>query len=133
MSIERKRRKPDESELYSGAYKQSTLLICHDAVSKLRSMRLKIQVQGTRIFDQNVQSDSKLYIHTTIQGVSIKMLEYDWLLAALIYSLIDCFRSKLSDLTCPITNIIAKAAICSADLKSLARLNYQSTPFSNGG
>ena len=29
------------------------------------------------------------------------MLEYDWLLLALIYSLIGC-KSKLSDLTCPI-------------------------------
>ena len=33
------------------------------------------------------------------------MLEYDWLLTALIYGLIGCLRSKLSDLTCPITNI----------------------------
>ena len=33
------------------------------------------------------------------------MLEYDWLLTALIYGLIGCFRSKLSDLTCPITNV----------------------------
>ena len=32
------------------------------------------------------------------------MLEYDWFLTALIYGLIGCFRSKLSDLTCPITN-----------------------------
>ena len=31
--------------------------------------------------------------------------EYDWLLTALIYGLIDCFRSILSDFTCPITNI----------------------------
>ena len=30
------------------------------------------------------------------------MLEYDWLLLALIYCLIGCFKSKLSDLTCPI-------------------------------
>ena len=35
------------------------------------------------------------------------MLEYDWLLTALTYGLISCFRSKLSDQTCPIrcTNI----------------------------
>ena len=33
------------------------------------------------------------------------MLEHDWLLTALIYVLIGCFRSKLSDLTCAITNI----------------------------
>ena len=33
------------------------------------------------------------------------MLEYDWLLTAFIYGLIGCFRSRLSDLTCPITNI----------------------------
>ena len=32
------------------------------------------------------------------------MLEYDWLLKALIYGLIGCFRSKLSDLTCLICN-----------------------------
>ena len=32
------------------------------------------------------------------------MLEYDWFLTVLIYGLIGCFRSKLSDLTCPITN-----------------------------
>jgi len=33
------------------------------------------------------------------------MLEHDWLLTALIYTLIGCFRSKLSDLTCSITKI----------------------------
>ena len=33
------------------------------------------------------------------------MLEHDWLLTALIYGLIGYFRSKLSDLTSPITNI----------------------------
>ena len=33
------------------------------------------------------------------------MLEYDWLITTLIYGLIAFFRSKLSDLTCPITNI----------------------------
>ena len=33
------------------------------------------------------------------------MLEHDWLLTALIYGLIGCFRSKLSDLTGAITNI----------------------------
>ena len=36
--------------------------------------------------------------------VSHKMLKYDSLLTALIYGLIGCFGSKLSDLTCPITN-----------------------------
>ena len=36
--------------------------------------------------------------------VNNKMLEYHWLLTALIYGLIVCFRSKLFDLTCPITN-----------------------------
>ena len=36
--------------------------------------------------------------------VNNKMLKYDWLSTALIYGLIGCFRSKLSDLTCPITN-----------------------------
>ena len=33
------------------------------------------------------------------------MFEYDWLLTALIYGVIGCFRSKLSNLACPITNI----------------------------
>ena len=37
--------------------------------------------------------------------VDNKMLEHDWLLTAFIYDLIGCFRSKLSDLICPITNI----------------------------
>ena len=37
--------------------------------------------------------------------VNNKMLEHDWLLTTLIYGLIGCFMSKLSDLTCPITNI----------------------------
>ena len=32
------------------------------------------------------------------------MLEYYWFLTALSYGLIGFFRSKLSDLTCPITN-----------------------------
>ena len=41
------------------------------------------------------------------------MLEYDWLLRALIYGLIGCSRSKLSDLTCPITNIIVSIIKCS--------------------
>ena len=29
------------------------------------------------------------------------MLKHDWSLTALTYGLIDCFMSKLSDLTCP--------------------------------
>ena len=37
--------------------------------------------------------------------VNYKMLDYYWLSTALIYGLIGCFRSKLSDLTCPITDI----------------------------
>ena len=38
-------------------------------------------------------------------SVNNKMHEYDWLLTTLICGLIDCFRSKVSDLTCSITNI----------------------------
>ena len=56
MSTERKRTERDECRLYSGAHKQPTLLICHrlyDAAAKLRSMRQKLQLQRTRIFDQN--------------------------------------------------------------------------------
>ena len=37
--------------------------------------------------------------------VNNKRLEYDWLLTAFISGLIGCFRFKLSELTCPITNI----------------------------
>ena len=33
-----------------------------------------------------------------------KLPEYDWLLTVLIYGLIGCFRSKVSDLTRPIPN-----------------------------
>ena len=40
-----------------------------------------------------------------VNCVNNKMLEYDWLLTGLIYGLIGCFRSKLSDFTCLITNI----------------------------
>ena len=36
--------------------------------------------------------------------VNNKMLKHDWLFTALIYGLIGSFGSKLSDLTCPITN-----------------------------
>ena len=39
----------------------------------------------------------------TFNCVHNKMLEYYWLLTALIYGLIGYFRSKLSDLICPIT------------------------------
>ena len=39
------------------------------------------------------------------------MLEYDRLFKAVIYGLIDCLRSKLSDLTCSITNICKKKKI----------------------
>ena len=42
--------------------------------------------------------------------VNNKMLERDWLLTALMYALIGCFRSKLSDLTCPITNICNRSS-----------------------
>ena len=41
--------------------------------------------------------------------VNNEMLEHDWLLTAHIYGLTGCFRSKLSDLTCPITNICNRA------------------------
>ena len=44
-------------------------------------------------------------LYYKLSWVNNKMLEYDWLLTTLIYGLISCFRSKLSDLTCLITNI----------------------------
>ena len=37
--------------------------------------------------------------------VNNKMFVYDWLLTVLIYGLIGSFKSKLSDLTCPIKSI----------------------------
>ena len=46
-----------------------------------------------------------LAVNSTVNCVNNKMLEYDWLLTALICGLLGRFRSKLSDLTCPITNI----------------------------
>ena len=46
-----------------------------------------------------------LAVNSTVDCVNNKMLEYDWLLTALICGSISRFRSKLSDLTCPITNI----------------------------
>ena len=42
------------------------------------------------------------YCHNCVNN---KILEHDWLLAALIYGLIGSFGPKLSDLTHPITNI----------------------------
>ena len=41
--------------------------------------------------------------------VNNNMLEHYWLLTGLIYALIGCFRSRLSDLTCPITNICKRS------------------------
>ena len=38
--------------------------------------------------------------------VNNKMLKHDWLLTALIYPLIGCLRSKLSDLARPITTFV---------------------------
>ena len=46
-----------------------------------------------------------LAVNSTVNCVNNKMLEYDWLLTALICGLLGRFRSKLSDLTCTITNI----------------------------
>ena len=51
--------------------------------------------------------------------VNNKMLEHDWLLTTLIYALIGCFRSKLSDLTCAITNICNRTG-------QIGQLNSQS-------
>ena len=45
------------------------------------------------------------------------MLEYDWFLTALIYGLIGCFRSKLSDLTCPTTNTNLRSFVMTHFLK----------------
>ena len=50
--------------------------------------------------------------------VNNKMLEYDWLLTALIYGLIGCFKYKLSDLTCPITNV------CNRTVKQPIKIKY---------
>ena len=53
----------------------------------------------------NSRNCTQLSPITITNCVNNKILEYDWLLTALIYSLIGCFRSKLSNWTCPITNI----------------------------
>ena len=49
------------------------------------------------------KSDNTGLISDNIESncVNKKMLEYDWLLKSLINGLIDCFWSKVSDLTCP--------------------------------
>ena len=52
----------------------------------------------------HISPENKI-ITKLINRVINKMLEYDWLFTALNYGLIGCFRSKLSDLTCPITYI----------------------------
>ena len=51
------------------------------------------------------QNEQAKKVHFNLNCVNNKMLEYDWLLTALVYGLIGCFRFELSDLTCPITNI----------------------------
>jgi len=54
----------------------------------------------------SVNSEIASEIHNcTSNCVKNKMLKYDWFLTALIYGLIGCFRSKLSNSTCLITNI----------------------------
>ena len=54
--------------------------------------------------NSNVNSNNNSNNNNNNNCVNNKMLEHDWLLTALIYALIGCFISKLSDLTCPITN-----------------------------
>ena len=58
------------------------------------------------------KSDNTGLISDTNENICVnnKILEYDLLLKALIYGLNDCFRSRLSDLTCPITNICNRTA-----------------------
>ena len=46
---------------------------------------------------------------TTYTNCVNKILQDDWLLFSLIYGLFGCFRSKLPDLTCHITNICNRA------------------------
>ena len=68
----------------------------------------KAQLSAIRITEQpRLLTKSKINppSYKFSNRVNNKMLEHDWLLTAPIYGLIGCFKSKLSDLTCPITNI----------------------------
>ena len=56
--------------------------------------------------DSNLFDGHCYLVDKSLDCVNVNnMLKYDWLLTALIYGLIGCFRSKLSDLTCSITNV----------------------------
>ena len=60
----------------------------------------------------------------TFHYVNNNMLGYDWLLTALIYGLIGCFKSKLSDLICPITNICSRTVKQQIKIKHFTPLAY---------
>ena len=68
-----------------------------------RSKRAKTADVSITTLDNNDNSNNDN--NNNDNCVNNKMLESDWLLTALVYALIGCFKSKLSDLTCLITNI----------------------------
>ena len=75
-------------------------------ITDLRKTSLKRQnVVGFKYSILLQYFTDEYYYYYYYYCVNNKMLEYDWLLTAFISGLIGCFRSKLSALTCPITNI----------------------------
>ena len=68
--------------------------------SQLNTM--KIWKENLVIYQKSLKAFLQAPLHYCVNN---KMLECDWLLRALIYGIIGCFRSKLSNLTCPITTI----------------------------
>ena len=71
-------------------------------LSSRKTLRSCFQRARTTKAMLSVILDYSINFHNCVNN---KMLEYDWLLTAVIFGLIGCFWSKLSDLTCAITNI----------------------------
>ena len=65
-------------------------------------MRL-MHVLSPRLYTRRMKLDVSSGAEELI--VNNKMLKHDWFLTSLIYALMGCLRSKLSNLTCPITSI----------------------------
>ena len=76
---------------------------------------LKLRLENSDPLDPETQTPKKTYTpwlrvsktQTVIllNCVNNNMLVYDWILTALTYGVMVCFRSKLSDLTCSVANI----------------------------
>ena len=55
--------------------------------------------------DSNSFNGQCYAVDKSLDYVNNRMLKHDWLVTALIYGLMGCFRSKLSNLTCLITSV----------------------------